>query len=91
MVFKASDLVNPEIFWVWDRQGSNVQTRLKLWDECGFSSKAEGNQCRLTLTAVFVLREDVTVIADTQIRPRSVLTGAVWLAETSVCSTFVYV
>lgn len=43
------------------------------------------------LAAVFVLREDITVVADAHIRARPVLTRAVGLAETSVCGTFVYV
>lgn len=42
-------------------------------------------------TAVFVLREDVTVIADTLIPALSVLTRAVGLAESSVGGTLVYV
>lgn len=49
------------------------------------------NQSSLTFTAVFVLREDVTMIAGTHVRARSVLTGAVGLAEISVNSTFIYV
>ena len=55
------------------------------------NSRAGGNPCRLTLTAVFVLWEDIAVLAGAHIRPRSVLTGAVGLAQKSVCSTFVKV
>lgn len=67
-----------------------------MWDsacECSGMNVAlllsKTNQSWLTLTAVFVLREDITVIAHTHIRARSVLAGAAGLAEASVHGTFI--
>lgn len=45
----------------------------------------------LTLAATLVLREDVTVVADAGVRARSVLAGAVGLAEVPVCGAFIHV
>lgn len=49
------------------------------------------NGSQLTLTAVFVLREDISMVADTHIGAGSVLAGAVGLAQASVCCTLVNV
>lgn len=46
---------------------------------------------RLTLAAALVLRQDVTVVADAGVRARSVLAGAVGLAEVPVCGAFIHV
>lgn len=59
----------------------------RIWKTVDFDPELRG----LTLTAVFVLRQDVTVIADARVRARSVLAGAVRLAEVSVSSAFIYI
>lgn len=69
-------------------------------DRCGSESSVkttgsclEGRSVwrTLTLAAAFILRQDVTAVADARVRAGSVLAGAVGLAEVPVCGTFIHV
>lgn len=55
-MFRPSDLVWSEMFWVWDRQGSNVRAWFKLWDKCGSTVKQKESEQAYPHSCVCPLR-----------------------------------